>query len=54
MHAARIHSVCEQIRLQDMARIVNAEYSSGVLGHLFHLQDQVCNGYTFNLTVSST
>lgn len=30
-------SVCEQIRLQDTACVVNAEDSSGVLGHLFHL-----------------
>lgn len=44
-------NVCKWTQFQNTAHTVNAEYSSGITSHLFHLQDQICNRYTFNLTV---
>lgn len=43
-------NVCKCTPFQNTARIVNAEYPLGTPTHLFHLQDQICNMYTFNLT----
>lgn len=44
-------NVCKWTQFQNTAHTANAEYSTGTPSHLFHLQDQICNRYTFDLTV---